>query len=73
MVGSHKDRIEKQDRVARLLRGAGASILMTSHEAVSWYLEGVRTHVSLAGRRCWQCGRVPTVTRCSSRTTWRIG
>ena len=49
MVGSHKDRIEKQDRVARLLRGAGASILMTSHEAVSWYLEGVRTHVSLAG------------------------
>lgn len=49
MVGSHKDRIEKQDRVAGVRRGAGAPILMTSHEAVSWYLEGVRTHVSLAG------------------------
>lgn len=49
MVGSHKDRIEKQDRVARVRRAAEAPILMTSHEAVSWYLEGVRTHVSLAG------------------------
>ncbi|WP_311244786.1 peptidase M24 [Microbacterium sp. WCS2018Hpa-23] len=49
MVGSSKDRIEKQDRVSRVRRGAGAPILITSHEAVSWYLEGVRTHVSLAG------------------------
>ena len=49
MVGSFKDRIEKQERVSRVRHGAGASILMTSHEAVSWYLEGVRTHVSLAG------------------------
>ncbi len=49
MVGSFKDRIEKQERVSRVRRSAGASILMTSHEAVSWYLEGVRTHVSLAG------------------------
>lgn len=49
MVGSYQDRIEKQDRVARVRRGAGAPILITSHEAVSWYLEGVRTHVSLAG------------------------
>lgn len=49
MVRSYQDRIEKQDRVARVRRGAGAPILLTSHEAVSWYLEGVRTHVSLAG------------------------
>lgn len=49
MVGSSMDRIEKQERVARVRHGAGAAILLTSHEAVSWYLEGVRTHVSLAG------------------------
>lgn len=49
MVGSFKDRIEKQERVSRVRRDMGAPILLTSHEAVSWYLEGVRTHVSLAG------------------------
>ncbi|KQR40501.1 peptidase M24 [Microbacterium sp. Leaf159] len=27
----------------------GAALVLASHEAVSWYLEGVRTHVSLAG------------------------
>ncbi|KQQ65424.1 peptidase M24 [Microbacterium sp. Leaf320] len=27
----------------------GAALVLESHEAVSWYLEGVRTHVSLAG------------------------
>ncbi len=49
MVGSSKDRIEKRERVDRVRRAAGAPILMTSHESVSWYLDGVRTHVSLAG------------------------
>lgn len=50
MVGAFEDRIEKQDRVARVRReSGGAALVLTSHEAVSWYLEGVRTHVSLAG------------------------
>ncbi|MGJ0390961.1 M24 family metallopeptidase [Microbacterium sp. CGR1] len=50
MVGASEDRIEKQDRVARVRReSGGAPLVLTSHEAVSWYLEGVRTHVSLAG------------------------
>lgn len=50
MVGASEDRIEKQDRVARVRREFdGAPLVLTSHESVSWYLEGVRTHVSLAG------------------------
>ncbi|WP_431074351.1 M24 family metallopeptidase [Microbacterium phyllosphaerae] len=50
MVGASEDRIEKQDRVARVRRElGGAALVLASHEAVSWYLEGVRTHVSLAG------------------------
>lgn len=50
MVGAYEDRIEKQDRLARVRRElGGAALVITSHEAVSWYLEGVRTHVSLAG------------------------
>ncbi|MFE6735408.1 M24 family metallopeptidase [Microbacterium sp. NPDC057650] len=28
---------------------AGGPLVLTSHEAISWYLEGARTHVSLAG------------------------
>jgi hypothetical protein len=49
MVGSYQDRIEKQMRIARIRETAGGPLLLTSHEAVSWYLEGVRTHVSFAG------------------------
>lgn len=50
MVGSSEDRLEKQDRIARVRHGAGGDpLVLTSHEAVSWYLDGVRTHVSLAG------------------------
>lgn len=49
MVGSYEDRIEKQQRIARVRGEAGGPLLLTSHESVSWYLEGVRTHVSLAG------------------------
>ncbi|MCR2800096.1 M24 family metallopeptidase [Microbacterium sp. zg-Y818] len=44
------DRRVKQQRLARVRSEAGAdALVLTSHEAVSWYLDGVRTHVSLAG------------------------
>lgn len=45
------DRQQKQARIAAIRRDhlGGAPLLLTSHEAISWYLEGVRTHVSLAG------------------------
>lgn len=47
---SAPDRRVKRQRLARVREGAGgAAIVLTSHEAVSWYLDGVRTHVSLAG------------------------
>lgn len=49
MAGSAEDRIEKQDRLARVRAARGEALVLTSHEAVSWYLEGVRTHVSFAG------------------------
>lgn len=49
MVGSYQDRIEKQRRIARVRADVGASVLLTGHESLSWYLDGVRTHVSLAG------------------------
>ncbi|MCR2792257.1 M24 family metallopeptidase [Microbacterium sp. zg.Y625] len=47
---SPADRRVKQQRLARVRSDAGAgALVLTSHEAVSWYLDGVRTHVSLAG------------------------
>ncbi|WP_372969563.1 M24 family metallopeptidase [Microbacterium sp.] len=50
MAGASEDRVEKQERVARVRRELGGEpLLLTSHEAVSWYLDGVRTHVSSAG------------------------
>lgn len=50
MAGASDDRIEKQDRLAGVRQElGGAPLVLTSHEAVSWYLEGARTHVSLAG------------------------
>ena len=50
MPGSTDDRRLKRERIARLLSETGNdAVLLTSHEAVSWYLEGIRTHVSLAG------------------------
>ncbi|CAH0224816.1 M24 family metallopeptidase [Microbacterium foliorum] len=50
MVGASEDRMEKQDRLARVRREFdGTPLVLTSHEAVSWYLDGVRTHVSLSG------------------------
>lgn len=43
------DRAVKRQRIAevRAARG-GAPLVLTSHEALAWYLDGARTHVSLA-------------------------
>ncbi len=44
------DRRVKRGRVLELLERAGAdSIVLRSHTAVAWYLDGPRTHVSLVG------------------------
>jgi Xaa-Pro aminopeptidase len=44
------DRAIKQTRLRAILAATGAERLaLTSHAAVSWYLDGARTHVSLAG------------------------
>jgi Xaa-Pro aminopeptidase len=44
------DRGAKRERVLRLLDARGAdSLVLRSHGAVAWYLDGARTHVSLAG------------------------
>ena len=50
MPGSTHDRRLKRERLTRLLSETGNdAVLLSSHEAVSWYLEGIRTHVSFAG------------------------
>ncbi len=47
---SASDRRAKRARVLEILDRHGAdSLVLRSHGAVSWYLDGVRTHVSLAG------------------------
>ncbi|WP_125612371.1 M24 family metallopeptidase [Specibacter cremeus] len=44
------DRAAKRDRVLEILARAGRdSVLLTSHTAVSWYLDGSRVGISLAG------------------------
>lgn len=44
------DRAAKHERVLALLERRGAdSIVLRSHTAVAWYLDGARTHVSVAG------------------------
>lgn len=44
------DRIVKRDRVLAILAAhGGRRVALTSQAAVSWYLDGSRTHVSLAG------------------------
>lgn len=49
-LSRRQERRVKQDRLAAVRAGAGgAPLLLTSHEAISWYLDGIRTHVSLAG------------------------
>lgn len=46
---SAADRAVKRERMLRLLAARGAdSIVLRSQTAVSWYLDGARTHVSLA-------------------------
>jgi Xaa-Pro aminopeptidase len=50
VTGSTEDRARKRERMQRMLRERGAEqVVLTSHEALAWYLEGARTHVSLAG------------------------
>ena len=50
MSGSAADRAAKRERMAGVRRDAGGRpLVLSSHEALAWYLEGARTHVSLAG------------------------
>lgn len=50
MSSPSADRAEKRRRVLRVLDEHGAdAVLLESHTAVSWYLDGARVHVSLAG------------------------
>jgi hypothetical protein len=47
---SSADRAVKRARVLALLDRRGArSVVLRSHTALAWYLDGARTHVSLAG------------------------
>ena len=48
--GVPADRAEKRRRVLEILDGAGReTLLLTSHTALTWYLDGSRVHISLAG------------------------
>jgi Xaa-Pro aminopeptidase len=50
MSGSAADRAAKRARLQAVRRDAGGRpLVLSSHEALAWYLEGARTHVSLAG------------------------
>lgn len=50
MPGSEADRTAKRARLEVVREAAAAdALVLSSHEAVSWYLEGIRSHVSLAG------------------------
>ncbi|WP_394550751.1 M24 family metallopeptidase [Agromyces sp. MMS24-JH15] len=47
---SEADRAAKRERILDLLDRRGAeSLVLRSHGALAWYLDGARTHVSLAG------------------------
>jgi hypothetical protein len=47
---SSADRAIKQRRVLEILDAKGQdSLLLTSHTALAWYLDGSRVHISLAG------------------------
>jgi Xaa-Pro aminopeptidase len=49
-VARAADRAAKRERVLALLEGRGAEgLVLSSHAAVTWYLDGARTHVSLLG------------------------
>ena len=48
--GSRTDRAIKRRRVLDILDGAGQeSLLLTTNTALTWYLDGSRVHISLAG------------------------
>lgn len=48
--GALTDRALKRQRVLDILDAAGRhSLLLTSHTALTWYLDGSRVHISLAG------------------------
>lgn len=50
VVAGAADRAAKRARVLALLEGRGAEgLVLSSHAAVTWYLDGARTHVSLMG------------------------
>ena len=48
--GSRTDRLVKRQRVLDILDAAGQdSLLLTTNTALTWYLDGSRVHISLAG------------------------
>ena len=48
--GSVEDRATKRRRVLDILDDKGQdSLLLTTHTALTWYLDGSRVHISLAG------------------------
>lgn len=50
LPGNPDDRAAKRRRVLDILDGQGReSLLLTSHTALTWYLDGSRMHISLAG------------------------
>ncbi|MCS5716265.1 peptidase M24 [Herbiconiux sp. CPCC 205716] len=50
VVARSADRLVKRARLLELLGGRGAEgLILSSHAAVTWYLDGARTHVSLMG------------------------
>ncbi len=50
MSPSAADRLVKQERLAALRAAHGGSpLILTSHEAIAWYLDGIRTHVEECG------------------------
>jgi Xaa-Pro aminopeptidase len=50
LPGNAHDRAAKRRRVLDILDAAGRdSLLLTSHTALTWYLDGSRVHISLAG------------------------
>ena len=73
MSGSEADRTEKRARLQAVREPAGADALLLTSPSRSWYLEGIRSHVSLAGPLSRRCGSAPPATPCSSPTTRPTG
>ena len=50
LPGNPSDRTAKRQRVLDILDAKGHdALLLTSHTALTWYLDGSRMHISLAG------------------------